>query len=103
MGVDVHRDADPLQQLGKSLELEAHHRPADVVGVVVGDQHPGQPHPVGLEGVEQIAGGVGGIHHHRVAGLPVADQVGEVAHLLSYRVGSGEVAPGEQLAEVETF
>ena len=101
MGVDVHRHTDPLQQFGQSLEGEAHHRAADVVGVVVGDQHAGQVHAVGLEGVEQIAGGVGGVDHHRLAGLAVTDEVGEVAHLLGDHVAGGEVAAGQQLPEVE--
>ena len=102
MGVDVDRHADPLQQLGQALELEAHHRAADVVGVVVGDQHPGQVHAVGFEGVEQVVGGVGRVDDDAVAGLAVADQVGEVAHLLGDHVAGGEVAAGQQLPEVQT-
>ena len=52
MSIDVHGHADPLQQFGEALEFEAHHRSADVIGVVMGDQHSGQFHPVGFEGVE---------------------------------------------------
>ena len=37
MGVDVHRDTDPLEQLGQSLEGEAHHRAADVIRVTLGE------------------------------------------------------------------
>lgn len=40
VGVDVHGHTDPLQQLGEPLELEAHHRTAHVVGMMMGDQHP---------------------------------------------------------------
>ena len=101
MGVDVHRHADALQQFGQALELEAHHRTADVVGVVVGDQHAGQVHAVGLQRVDQVAGGVGRVDDHGVAGLPVADQVGEVAHLLGDHVAGREIATREQLPEVE--
>ena len=101
MAVDVHRHALALQQLGQALELEAHHRPADVVGVVVGDQHAGQVHAVGLQGVDQVVGGVGRIDDDGVAGLAVADQIGEVAHLLGDHVAGREVAAGQQLPEIE--
>ncbi len=102
MDVDVHRHARPLEQLGQALQIEAHHRPAHVVGVMVGDQHARQMHAVGLERVDQIVGGVGRVDHHAVAGLPVADEVGEIAHLLGDHVVGGEVAAGQQLPEVKT-
>ena len=101
--VDVHRNADPLEQLGQPLQREPHHRAADVVGVVVGHQHPGQMHAVGLEDVHEILRRVGGIHHDGVTGLPVPDQVGEVAHLLGDHVAGREVAARQQLPEVETL
>ena len=44
---------------------------------------------------------VGRVDDHRLAGLAVADQVDEVDHLAGQRVVAGDVAPGEQLAEVE--
>ena len=97
----MHRHTDALQQLGEALEFEAHHRPADVVGVMVGDQDAGQVHAVGLERVDQILGGVGGVDDDAVAGLAVADQVGEVAHLLGDHVVGREVAAGQQLPEVQ--
>ena len=67
----------------------------------MGDQHSGQFHPVGFEGVKQVAGRVGGVDHHCLPGVAIADEVGEVAHLLGDRVVRGEVAAGEQLAEIE--
>ena len=73
-----------------------------MVRVVVGDQHAGKMQAIGLEGVDQIAGRVSGIDDHAVTGLPVTDQVGEVAHLRRDRVALGEVAAGEQLAEVQS-
>lgn len=72
-----------------------------MVGVVVRHQHPGQVHAVGLEGVEEITGGIRRVDDHAVPGLPVADQVREVAHLRREHVAGGEVAAGEQLTEVE--
>ena len=41
------------------------------------------------------------VDDQRLAGLPVADEVHEVHHLAGDRVVGGEVAAGEQLAEVE--
>src|SRR6185437_6317906 len=75
-GIHVDGNADPFHQFGQAFQLEAHHRTAHMVGVVVGDQHAGQVHAVGLERVDQVAGRVGGVHHDAVTGLPVADQVG---------------------------
>src|SRR5882762_307041 len=101
MGVDVYRHADALEQFGKALELETHHRPAHVVGVVVRGKYARQVHAVGLEGIDQIVCGVGRIDHQAIARLPVADQIGEVAHLLGDHVVGREVAAGEQLPEVQ--
>src|SRR5277367_6833035 len=56
---------------------------------------------VGLERVDQLAGRVSGIDDHAVTGLTITDQVGEVAHLRRDPVALGEVAAGEQLAEVQ--
>ena len=52
--VDRHRVRP--DQLRDADEVEAHHRAADVVGVVVRGQHPGQAHAVGVEGREQLVG-----------------------------------------------
>src|SRR5271156_6573723 len=57
---------------------------------------------VRLQRVDQLAGRVSGIDDHAVTGLPITDQVGEVAHLRRDRVALGEVAAGEQLAEVQS-
>ena len=97
----MHGHAGSLQQLGKALELEARHRPADVVGVVVGHQHPGQMHSIGLQRVDQIVRGVGRVNDHAIAGLTVPDEVGEIAHLLRDHVAGREVLPREQLPEIQ--
>ncbi len=57
--------------------------------------------PSALQRVDQVAGRVCGIDNDAVTGLPVADQVGEIAHLLGDAVAPGEVSAGEQLAEVQ--
>ncbi len=101
MGIYVHGHTRSLQQLGQALELKAHHRAADMIGVVMGDQHPGQVHAVGLERVDQVAGGVRRIYHYAVSGISIADQVGEIAHLCRDHVAGGEIATGEQLTEVQ--
>ena len=72
-----------------------------MVGVVVRGQHAGDRHAVGLDGVDQVVDGVGRVDEHALAGGPVADGVDEVDHLLGDRVVDGEVAPRQQLAEVQ--
>ena len=69
---------------------------------MMGDQDSGQRHAVSFESVEQIACRIGRVDHHRVTGLPVTDEIGEVAHLLRDDVIGGEVTAGKQLPEVET-
>ena len=72
-----------------------------MVGVVVRGEGAGEPHVVGGEDVEQALDVVGGVDHDGLAGLAVADQVHEVHHLAGDRIRAGEVAAGQQLAEVE--
>ena len=99
--LDVDRTGLTLEQRRDPLDVETHHRTADVVGVVVRRQHPGDPHVVGRRGVEQLVDRVRRIDEQALAGRPVADQVGEVDHLRGDRVTDREVAPRQQLAEVQ--
>ena len=57
--------------------------------------------PSAVEHVEQALDVVGGVDHDRLAGLAIADEVDEVDHLAGDRIRAGEVATGEQLAEVQ--
>ena len=57
--------------------------------------------PSAVEHVEQALDVVGGVDHDGLARLPIADQVDEVDHLAGDRIRAGEVASGEQLAEVQ--
>ena len=101
--VALHVDRHGLQgeQLADAGDRVAPHRPADVVGVVVGGEGAGQAHAVGVEDGEQALDVVGGVDGDGLAGLPVADQVHEVDHLAGDGIGRGDVPPGEELAEVE--
>ena len=47
VGLDVDRAVDVLEQGADALDRVAHHRPADVVGVVVGGEHAADLHAVG--------------------------------------------------------
>ena len=75
---------------------------ADMVGVVVGDEHVGEAHPVGAEDLDELADAVRGVDRDRLARLAVADEVHEVDHLLRDLVVAREVAAREQLAEVRS-
>ena len=77
------------------------HLATDVVGVEVGGQRADAPHPVGGQDAQQVVDPIGGVDDHRLAGLAVPHQVDEVDHLTGDLVAGGEVAAGQQLAEVE--
>ncbi len=97
----VHRAVAALQQLGHAFDAHAHHRAADMVGVVVGGEHAREAHPVGLDRVDQFADRICRVHQQALAGGAVADGVDEVDHLLGDRIADREVPSGQQLAEVE--
>ena len=99
LGMDRHGHL--VEQLLHPGDVEAHHRAANVVRVVVGGEYSGTPHAVGLENLQQGGDVVGRVDDDRLARVPVADQVHEVDHLLCHPVGGAEVAAGQQLPEVE--
>ncbi len=101
VGLDVDRHRAEAEQLIDPGDGVARHLPADVVGVVVGGEGASQGHAVLVEDPEQVLDAVGGVNDDGLTGLPVADQVHEVDHLAGHRIGGREVAPGEQLTEVE--
>ena len=53
--------------------------------------------------VDEVGDGIGRVDEQAFARRAVADRVDEVDHLLSEHVAGGEVAPGQQLSEVETI
>ena len=61
---------DPLEQRGDALDRVAHHRAADVVGVVVRGEHAGDRHAVGLDGVDEVVDGVRRVDEHALARSP---------------------------------
>ena len=65
--VDVNRDVEPFEQTRHALDAVAHHRAADMIGVVVGGQHAGDAHAVGGGDVDQVVDSVGRIDHHAFA------------------------------------
>ena len=99
--VHLGRDVVARQERGDALDLVAHHLTADVVRVVVRREHAGESHPVGVEDRDELVDPVRGIDRHCFAGLTVTEQVHEVDHLPGDGIAAREVAPGEQLAEVE--
>ena len=95
------RHAVEREQLGDALDRPAAEVTAHVIGVVVRDEHVGEAQAVGGDDVDELAHAVRGIDRDRFAGLAVADDVHEVHHLLGDLVVGREVAPGEQLTEVQ--
>ena len=100
--VHVDRDVMGRQEGGDALDVVAEEGSADMVGVVVGDEGPGDAHAIGFGGDHEVGHPVGGIDHEAFPGGTVADEVGEVDHLAGHGVVVGEVASAEQLAEIQT-
>ena len=59
--------------------------------------------PVGVEHLDELLDAVRGVDRNGLARLAVADEVHEVDHLPRDRIVTREVAPGEELAEVQTL
>ncbi len=97
----MDRALDTFEQCGDALDRVSHHRAADVVGVIMGHERPGHRHPVVADRGDQIVDRVGRVDEQALAGAAVADGVDEVDHLLGQRVVGGEIAPREQLAEIQ--
>ncbi len=91
--VHLRGDVVAREQLGEALDAPAAQAAADVVGVVVGDEHVGQAHPVGAEDLDQLVHAVRGIDRDGLACLPIADEVDEVHHLLRDLVVAAKSRP----------
>jgi hypothetical protein len=99
--MDMDLDREALEQLSHALDPVAHHRTADVVGVIVRGQRSHDGHVVGAHQLDELADRVGGIDQEALAGGPVADGVDEVDHLGGHLVVAGEVPSREELPEVQ--
>ena len=99
--MDVDRNLHQLEQIGDARDLVAEQVAPDVIGVVVGGQHAGEAHSLVREDVDHLARCVGGIDGDDLTSLAVTDQVDEVHHLESQGIADGEIAPCQQLAEVQ--
>jgi hypothetical protein len=89
--VDVDRAVDVFEQGRDALDGVAHHRAADVIGVIVRGEGAGDGQPVGGDQIDQFADGVRGIDEQALAGRSISDRVDEVDHLCCHGVVDGEV------------
>jgi len=80
--VDVNRHLPFFEQRRDALDVHAHHRAADMVGVVVGGEHAGQSHFVVVDDLHDFTDGISRVDHDALASLPVTDQIDEIDHLL---------------------
>lgn len=97
----MHGHVHSIEQLSHAVDVQTHHRAADMIGVIVRGEGSGERHPVGFEEVDQRVGVVRRIDDDGLTRLPISDQIRKVDHLLGHRVVGGEVPTGEQLPEVE--
>jgi fatty acid desaturase len=101
LGLHVNRHVRALEQFVHTLDGVSHHVSADMIGVIVGGEYTGESHVVLGEDLKDAVDVVGGVDGDGLAGLAIADEVDEVDHLAGQRIVLGDVATGEQLAEVE--
>ena len=90
-----------LEQRGQALHREAEHRAADVVRVVVRAERADDAHVVLLGDAHEVAHVPGGIDDETLPGHAVPEQVHEVLHALRGGVVAREVAPAQELTNVE--
>lgn len=102
-GLYVHLRGDSVdrEELGESFDGPAAEISAHMIRVVVGHEHVGESQAVGADDVDEFPHAVRGVDRDGLARLAVAHEVHEVHHLLGDRIRRGEVAPGEQLTEVQ--
>jgi hypothetical protein len=72
-----------------------------MVGVIVRGQYTDDPHSVNFHGVDEGIHVVGRINEETLTCRTITDCVDEIDHLTRKIVVLSEVAPGEQLAEIE--
>lgn len=73
-----------------------------MIGVIVGDEDPGDAHVVGLRGGDEVRDPIRRIDDEALSGSPIADEIGEIDHLPRDGVVAGKVASPEELTEIET-
>ena len=82
VSLHVNGAIDAFEQRGDALDGVAHHRSADVVGVVVRREHAAHGHAVGGHSGDHIVDCVGRIDQEAFARRSISDRVDEVDHLL---------------------
>ena len=100
-GLHMHGHRRQLEKILDSLDGVPHHLAAHMIGVVVGGDGSDKMHAIGGQHLEDSGHVVGGVDHNGLTGLAVSHEVHEVDHLLGQRVGAGDVATRQQLAEVQ--
>ena len=93
-GVDRHQGGEPFD--GHAEDVAAY-----MIRVVVRDQRAGDAHAVRRGGVDDALDVPGGVHHQALTGVAVTDEVHEVLHLPGEGVCLTDVAPAEELPEIE--
>jgi hypothetical protein len=89
--------------MSQSFDLVAEQIAANVIGMVMRRERAHDLHAILACGVNQPTYIPRGVDDHTFIRRSIADEVAEVEHLLSDRVGRGEVTACEKLFEVETI
>ena len=97
----MDRDVAGFEKVGDSVDAMTHHRTTDVIGVVMGGKDAGELHSVGLDDSQEFIDGIGRINDHALFADFVAEKIDVIDHLSGESVADREVAPRQELAEVE--
>src|SRR5262249_46696421 len=89
------------EQLGRTVDRETAHAPADVIRVVMRDERAGERHPVGAQDLDELARRVRRIDRDGFAGFAITDQIDEVDHLLRDAIARPKAPPRQQLPKVK--
>lgn len=97
----MDRNIAVFEESSDSFDVEPHHRPTHVIGVIVGCEYTRHGHAVGSGDVDEFIHCVGGIDDEALLRDSISDQIDEVHHLRGDGIPGGEVHSGEKLTEVE--
>jgi mycothiol S-conjugate amidase len=97
--LNMDRYRDQLQQVDQALDVLSEYVPTDVVGVVVGGEHAGQPQARLFDPPEQERYVISRVDEEHLAADAVAHHVNVVAHRRGEPVAHGKVFASEQLME----
>ncbi len=97
----MNRHRALLEERADTFDGVAHHRSADMVGVVMGRKHAGERHVVFMNDAQDVIDGVCRVHHYALARLAVANEIDEIDHLVRKWVARCKIPTAQELSEIQ--